>query len=820
MPEHFLAPKDKTCERCGLKRGQSGSITQWIFKDTRCACSPVDDETAAAHTQEINSEPTDRDVVERKLVGSLVDGRFRVDALLGIGGWGCVVKAWHPELDCPVAIKLLHPHLSLDSEKVSRFKQEAQAARQLRHPNIVAVHDYGHWDDRPYLVMDFLQGHSLSEEIAAKAPSGITKDRFFEIFEQVLAGLAVAHDAGIVHRDLTPANIFIVEQGRDAGKVKILDFGLAKVISPSGESIAKLTQTGATVGSPAYMSPEHCMGKQTDARSDIYSLGCCMYEALSAHKVFSEDTVYGWMNAHVSSAPNPLSLGKSTESGALKDLVHRCLEKEPDNRPQSAQQLLSALRNLRAGKKAGLARRKLLAFRPGQPGFVISAIAVGAVVGVSLLGAYLNSTQPQQRVPARYPMAPPGGAQSKHVPRWQNKTLDQWTALIESQPTAQNYYNRGSCRVLRNEYSEAASDYSEAIKLNPKFAEAYAELSLLQTSDDQFDLAINSANEAIKLRPTWGHGYFARAYADNASEQTELAIRDCEKAIACGENGSDFEPPHMNVYKTLSTCLINLGRYADAEGTLKEGLNSVPPRYRATLIAQRCFLECARQEFATALTDLDAAMRLEPGARHRWVLKAYALIGSGKLSEAEAVCSAGLQGEAAGGGYRHRADYLRTLGRMDQAIEDYTKAIELDRKQHYYTLYMRGLCYFRNRQFLQSRSDLKLAAKMNPLSGKSLSLLGAVENQLGKTQESQDCFARAFALRTQTPIMFVNRATAELQQSKLESALNDVNRAIEMDPYFKEAFALRAEIAKQQGRPQDASRDAGMAQKLLTHLTQ
>jgi tetratricopeptide (TPR) repeat protein len=244
----------------------------------------------------------------------------------------------------------------------------------------------------------------------------------------------------------------------------------------------------------------------------------------------------------------------------------------------------------------------------------------------------------------------------------------------------------------------------------------------------------------------------------------------------------------------------------------------MPIRYRATLYAQKSFLECAKQEFDKALTDLDMAMKLEPGARHRWAQKAYVLIGLGKLSAAETVCSEGLQMEAAGGGYRHRADYLRTLGRLDQAIEDYTKAIELERKEHYYTLYIRGLSYFRSGKFLQSRSDLKLAAKMNPSSGKALSLLGAVEDELGKTKESQACFTRAFALSTHSPIMFVNRATAELHQSKLESAMSDVNQAIEMDPYFKEAYALRAQIAKKQGRAQDAAKDELTAQKLLTHL--
>lgn len=375
----------ETCTSCGLKRGQVGSFTQWIFQDERCTCKSVADGPPKRAT--VASDPIDRDQIAQQLVGSYVDGRFRVDALIGFGGWGCVAKAWHPELDCPVAIKLLHPHLAYDAEKVARFKQEAQAARKLRHPNIVPVLDYGHWNGRPYLVMDFLHGHSLADEIAKK---GIAKERFFDIFEQVLSGVSAAHDAGIIHRDLTPSNIFVVDGGPENGKVKILDFGLAKLISDDGESMDSLTQTGVTLGTPAYMSPEHCMGKQTDARSDIYSIGCCMYESLSGRKIFNEETVFGWMNAHVSSEPRPLVISKSPDSASLKKLIDRCLEKDPANRPQSAQQLLDALQNVRAGKKFELGRKKksrVLDPKQHKRSVALKVASLGAIsAGIAVLG--------------------------------------------------------------------------------------------------------------------------------------------------------------------------------------------------------------------------------------------------------------------------------------------------------------------------------------------------------------------------------------------------------------------------------------------------
>lgn len=358
---------EDTCTNCGLRIGQVGSFTQWIFRDERCVCeTPKLVERGgksapnAAAPAVVPIDAIEVELIARQLLDSLIDGRYLVESVIGIGGWGCVLKARHPELGSAVAIKLLHEHLSYDADKVARFKQEAQAARQLKHPNVVPVLDYGYSDGRPYLVMDFLDGHSLSSEIGE---TGISTERFFEIFEQVLSGVAAAHAAGIVHRDLKPANIFIVSNGPDTGRVKILDFGLAKLISSDGESITNLTQTGATIGTPSYMSPEHCMGKQTDARSDIYSLGCCMYEALSGRKIFTEETVYGWLNAHVSSEPDLLAItNKSSENEPLKNLIYRCLEKDPADRPQSAQQVLEALRNLRSGKRSGLFRRKKIGF--------------------------------------------------------------------------------------------------------------------------------------------------------------------------------------------------------------------------------------------------------------------------------------------------------------------------------------------------------------------------------------------------------------------------------------------------------------------------
>lgn len=300
------------------------------------------------------------------------------------------MKARHLSLERYVAFKLLHPHLAWDSKKVARFKQEAQAASMLSHQNILTVRDYGYWSGRPYLVMDFLGGHTLADEIKAN-PAGLSTERFFEVFQQVVSGMVAAHRADIVHRDITPANIFIIDEGPDKGSIKVLDFGLAKLLSPDGESVASLTQTGASLGTPAYMSPEQCKSEKIDARTDIYSLGCCIYEALAGRKVFEHGTVFGYMSAHVEKLPDPLPKQKGV-SPALEGVILRCLEKDPEDRPQSVAQLLDALNSLRAGKKPHFPERRTKASKHRWlKKAVLLTCVFGFLTAVVLSGLYFRS---------------------------------------------------------------------------------------------------------------------------------------------------------------------------------------------------------------------------------------------------------------------------------------------------------------------------------------------------------------------------------------------------------------------------------------------
>lgn len=274
---------------------------------------------------------------------SLLDNRYKIVDLLGMGGMGTVYKAEHVVLRKTCAIKLVHPQ-RFDQESLQRFKLEAKATSMLKHPNIVAIHDYGvNEGSLPYIVMEYLEGKSLEYTIEENGP--LAPQRFLNIFVQVCDGLSHAHKHGVIHRDLKPANIFISVEDGQADRVKIVDFGIAKLIpQQDGQEITKITLTGEVIGSPLYMSPEQCSGGALDARSDIYSLGIVMHEVLTGQCVFDGSPTQV-MRAQILETPELRDYRKRL-SDKMKDIILRCLRKDPAQRYQSIDELKTDLENL------------------------------------------------------------------------------------------------------------------------------------------------------------------------------------------------------------------------------------------------------------------------------------------------------------------------------------------------------------------------------------------------------------------------------------------------------------------------------------------
>jgi serine/threonine protein kinase len=271
-------------------------------------------------------------------------GPYEILALIGSGGMGEVYRARDTQLGRDVAIKVL-PNLSADTDRLRRFEQEARAAAALNHPNILAVFQMGTYEGAPYLVSELLEGETLREQVRR---SRLSVRKAADYGVQIARGLAAAHEKGIVHRDLKPENLFLVRDGR----VKILDFGLAKLVQPHiGSELEASTQTqgtepGMVMGTVGYMSPEQVRGQHTDHRTDIFAFGAILYEMLAANRAFQKPTSAETMAAILNDEPPDISQLAPNIPPALVRIMHRCLEKNPERRFQSASDLAFALEAL------------------------------------------------------------------------------------------------------------------------------------------------------------------------------------------------------------------------------------------------------------------------------------------------------------------------------------------------------------------------------------------------------------------------------------------------------------------------------------------
>jgi serine/threonine-protein kinase len=308
--------------------------------------------------------------------GGIFAGQYEIVALLGTGGMGAVYKARHLTMDRVVALKVLAPTSELKPERLRRFQREAQLVERLRHPNIVSALSFGATEDgHLYLSMEYIAGPTLQEELKGNGPLSIP--RFKTVFAQVCEALSHAHQQNIVHRDLKPSNIIFDQPGSDT--VKLLDFGIARAMDDNSTADQRLTQISSGIlGTPLYMSPEQCRSSDVDARTDIYSLGCIMYETLCGRTPFTGETPLEIVFAH-SSLPPP-SFSKAAPHTVIppwvEPIVMIALSKSPDDRYATADDLLRDLTSERATITPGLRQRpQSLKLKSGKRGWVFWTVA-------------------------------------------------------------------------------------------------------------------------------------------------------------------------------------------------------------------------------------------------------------------------------------------------------------------------------------------------------------------------------------------------------------------------------------------------------------
>jgi serine/threonine protein kinase len=308
---------------------------------------------------------------------------FRVEEQLGAGGMSVVYKCTDLAVNRIVAVKVLQPRLAAEEKWLLRFRQEAMAIGRLSHPNLVRFHHFDAEADEPYIVMDYVEGCSLSELLAVKG--ALSVPRSIKLMASVMDALAHAHANGVIHRDLKPSNIMVIDANTDFESVKILDFGIAKIEEDAGGY--KLTQTGEIFGSPLYMSPEQCLGKVADDRSDQYSIGCVLYECLTGCPPFSGDNSMSILMKHLNDAPSSLkeaSLGRAFPDG-LEFVVRKLLEKDPQRRYASMSEAKQALENALDRKSSATAAPKTKDNAGNRQKAVWTATISGGVVLITLV---------------------------------------------------------------------------------------------------------------------------------------------------------------------------------------------------------------------------------------------------------------------------------------------------------------------------------------------------------------------------------------------------------------------------------------------------
>jgi len=301
------------------------------------------DRSGFAHGASATKDESPIAVVADSLVGEILDGKYGILKRLGIGGMSVVYQARDLSLGRNVAIKMMPLQSGHTTQDLPRFQQEAQTISRLNHANLVTVFEFNVNTIPPYLVMEYIEGKSLAEVLASEGPLGL--ERGINVLRQMCSALAHAHENGVVHRDLKPANILLQKAQTGEELVKIVDFGIAKILQQNEADVQNFTRSGEILGSPLYMSPEQCQGKKLDHRSDIYSMGCVLYAIFVGAPPFQGPTAFETIQMHLHEQPDSISSRRQDLPYAMEldNVLFKAMAKEPSQRYQTVGELDEAL---------------------------------------------------------------------------------------------------------------------------------------------------------------------------------------------------------------------------------------------------------------------------------------------------------------------------------------------------------------------------------------------------------------------------------------------------------------------------------------------
>ncbi len=545
------------------------------------------DAAVESHTADSNSTKT--------AIGAVIGQHYEIVELLGEGGMSKVYKARHMILNEPVALKLISSHFTNEAKTLMRFRQEALAATHLKHPNICGVREFGVDNGSPFLVMDFIDGTSIDDILTKE--KRIDHQRALQLVLDVCEGLEYAHKKDVIHRDIKPANLIVKTEKDGSTSVEIVDFGIAKLIRED-DSGPNLTATGEVFGTPNYMSPEQCLGKSVDKRSDIYSLGCVLFHLVSGRAPFASNSVLETLMKQVKDDPEYLN----NVPGSVNAIIQKCTRKAAADRYQSMAELKSDIKKVLAGEPISTTVSK-----PKRSPLLLALIWI---VVVCTSGVVINNIIHSN-------------SQNTSISSSQESTGPTLTANSEWAKK----HHQADLLHRKGDTARALPMYEEAYDTAKKSNAAPRELTYLAEEMAGCARYLNDGEKAIKYyglaadqaKNIGDYDWQQRllgglARSEFEQKQYDKGLNHYEEILRIQTNAVGDDPVIMEYWLTVGTAYMDAGRPAQAESyfkkTLELGTRYPGSEHKTVALAHYQLgriadlngqMDVAKQEYETAL---------------------------------------------------------------------------------------------------------------------------------------------------------------------------------------------------------------------------
>jgi serine/threonine protein kinase/Tfp pilus assembly protein PilF len=778
-------------------------------------------------------------------------GPYEVLGRIGQGGMGIVLKAYDTPLKRIVAVKVLMPALAGNAVAKRRFEREAQAAAAVCHEHVVTIHAVDEAAGLPYLVMQLIAGQSLQQKLSRDGPLGLKET--LRIGMQIASGLAAAHAQGLVHRDIKPANI-LLENG--VARVKITDFGLARAIDDTS-----LSQSGIVAGTPTYMSPEQARGEPIDHRTDLFSLGSVLYAMCTGQAPFRAESTVAILRKVSDEPPRPVRALNPDVPEWLAQTIAKLMAKDPAERYQTAAEVADLLARRLAAVQQPAALEPTATLLPVPPLRVdrhgnrmtlASLVAVIVALGALAVWWVVHSrpapdTQASSapiRAAATQPA--PTAATPEKVTRptaaaeiQAAKSADQmaagaeasrrgdavqavvhYTNAVQLDPTSTGPLLARAGEYIGDRFKNwpgAIADTTEAIRIDPRSAEAYAVRAVAEERSGDHHRAIADANEALRIEPTQRYAYAARGSAYNSLREWDRAIADLDEALRQTPNASWLLAIRSWAYRSkgdLDHALADINRaieldpavadfwlrrgqirarkndFVHALDDLNESLRKGSATDRPALLRERSEVQSSLHKFDAAIADLTEAIQLDPKnvdgllKRARPYARNEIENWQGAIADTTAILRIDARNVAA---YERRCYAYMRAGDAHRAIADANAMLKID-PNNAAAYSHRGSAYLGLREWDRSIADFDTFLARDPNAAWPVFLRGQAYQGKGDLERALADFSRAIELDRNTNHFWIGRGRIRALKGDAQGAIDDLSAATrvgnELDKHY------------------------------------